>query len=368
MGPLLPWLILKSIPGLNNKAYLSLVEAFGSPQAVLKAAPAALERVNGISRQLATSIASYRPPAWIREELATVQRENYKIFTIQDGDYPCLLRHIADPPPVLYVKGTIHCHEPSVAIVGSRMATRYGLQVAESLARDLAQQGWTVVSGLAHGIDAAAHKGALKAGGRTIAILGTGINVIYPKNNKEIYDKIPQSGALVSEFFLDTEPKAHHFPVRNRIISGICYATVVVEAARRSGALITARLALEQGREVFAVPGNINSAASKGTHLLIRQGAILVENADQIISELAAQVEPGSLRAEADPAGSHKSMPVKLESEEKKVYELIDVYPIHIDEIANQCSLDPGRLAAVLMQLELKGIIARSPGKYFQRV
>ncbi len=365
----MPWLVLKNACGLNNRAYLRLLERFGSPQAVLEAPISDLYQVDGVTPKMAKAISrkTFHQRAYC--ELEKAERNNYSILTLHDADYPELLRHIADPPPVLYVYGKLLRHEPAVAVVGSRKATAYGMNSARKIAGGLAEHGWTIVSGLARGIDTAAHKAALKRGTRTIAILGTGLNVIYPKQNRQLFHEIPENGALVSEFFLDTEPRAHHFPVRNRIISGLCYGTVVVEASRRSGALITARLALEQGREVFAVPGSISSPASKGTHFLIRQGARLIENADQVTDELAAQIEPGVTppSTEGKPEGRDLPATIELNSLEKEILELIGPDPVHIDAIAGRTDADPGLLAGTLLQLELKGLVLQRPGKFFQR-
>ncbi len=365
----LPWLALKSVPGLTNQAYLRLLERFGSPAAVLKAPAADLVQAGGISGKLAKIIAGYKCPGWVYAELEAIEKKNYTLLTLHDPDYPDLLRHIADPPPVLYIRGKLYPRQPSVAVVGSRRATAYGLNATRKIAGELAEHGWTIVSGMARGIDTAAHKAALAAGKRTIAVLGTGLNVIYPRQNAKLYNEIAESGALVSEFFLDTEPRGHHFPVRNRIISGLCYATVVVEAARRSGALITARLALEQGREVFAVPGSIDSATSRGPHFLIRQGAHLVENAHQVTDELADQLDPGLIEAAPGikPGAGNKPAGIELSAAERKILELIGPEPVHIDEIATGTDTGPGQLASILLQLELKGAVVQRPGKFFQR-
>ncbi len=369
MGSLLPWLSLKSVPGLTNQAYLGLLEHFGSPSAVLEAPAADLVKAKAVSTKLADAIARHSCPGWVYAELEAVEKQNYTILTLDDPGYPRLLRHIADPPPVLYVRGKLCPRQPSVAVVGSRKATSYGLNAARKIAGGLAEHGWTIVSGMALGIDSAAHKAALAAGKETIAVLGTGLDVIYPRQNAKLYNEIAESGALVSEFFLDTEPRGHHFPVRNRIISGLCYGTVVVEAARRSGALITARLALEQGRDVFAVPGSIESPSSRGTNFLIRQGAHLVENADQVTAELADQLDCGLVRTtpEVKSGTGKKTDVVELSAAERKILDLIGAEPVHIDEIAVKTDAGTGELASILLHLELKGAVVQRPGKFFQR-
>ncbi|MCP4715769.1 MAG: DNA-protecting protein DprA, partial [Deltaproteobacteria bacterium] len=276
------------------------------------------------------------------------------IVTVASSEYPELLRQVYDPPPFLYVKGKLHHDDRNaVAIVGSRNASEYGLRVAESLSRDLVRCGLTVVSGLARGIDARAHAAALSGGGRTIAVLGCGVDVVYPPELKRLYAAIAEQGALVSEYAPGTRPLSYHFPARNRIISGMCRGVAVVEASPKSGSLITARLAAEQGREVFAVPGNVYSYKTRGTHMLLKSGAKLVDDVRDIVEELRL---PVIVDAAVD---------MNLGADEQSVFSSIDGDPVHVDEILERSGLAAGRLAAVLLELELNGLIKQMPGKRY---
>ena len=285
---------------------------------------------------------------------------------MNDPDYPELLLQIPDPPPFLYLYGRLEQKASAIAVVGSRMATRYGVSVARRLSADLAACGLTVVSGMARGIDTAAHDGALLGGGRTIAVLGSGLDRIYPTENQRLARKIGQNGAVISEFPLLTEPEPHNFPVRNRIISGMCYGTVIVEATKKSGSLITARLANEQNREVFAVPGSIQSFKSTGTHTLIKQGAKLVENAQDVLEEIAGAVFLNNTQNDIRPRPANE--PIELTPEENVVYRNLDPYPVHIDDLGRKTAIAPGKLSSLLLALELKGMVEQLPGKFFTKV
>lgn len=351
------WLTLKSVPGIGNVLCMRLIRRFGSPENVLKASEDQLQQV--VAPKLAATIARYTPPDWIGREIEQVARKGYRIITIEDGNYPELLRHIPDPPPVLYLFGRIDDIPCPIAVVGSRNATTYGRNATHRLCTQLAQRGATVVSGMARGIDTAAHQGALAGGGRTIAVLGSGLDRPYPPENLKLFHQIAENGCVVTEFPLTAEPEPHHFPLRNRIISGMTMGTVVAEAARKSGSLITARQALEQNREVFAVPGSIHAATAKGTHDLIKQGAKLVENADDILEEIAPQLPPHE-------SPSPETRPqVALSDQEATVFAVMEAYPQHIDTLAQRLNMEMGRLTSILFQLELKGAILQEPGKYF---
>jgi DNA processing protein len=252
----------------------------------------------------------------------------------------------------------------NIAVVGSRNATAYGITTTKRLSADLASLGLTVTSGMARGIDTAAHQGTLSAGGRTIAVLGSGLENIYPAVNKSLFKRISERGAVVSEFSLSTKPEAHNFPRRNRIISGMSLGTVVVEATKKSGSLITARLAAEQNREVFAVPGSIQSFKSTGTHTLIKQGAKLVENAQDIVEELAPMLRYNQVAGHTQ-SETGQDAPVLLTDEERQVYEALGSYPVHIDDLARSVALGPGRLSSILLKLELNGLVQQAPGKFF---
>jgi DNA processing protein len=271
-----------------------------------------------------------------------------------------LLRQIPDPPPFLYVYGTLPATALNLAVVGSRNATEYGLSTTRRLCTDLVKHDATIVSGMARGVDTAAHAGAIAAGGRTVSVLGSGLDRIYPRENERLFHQIAENGAVVSEFSLGTGPDAHHFPARNRIISGMCHGTVVVEATGRSGSLITARLAADQGRDVFAVPGNIHSFKSVGTHTLIKEGAKLVAHAWDVLDEFPF-VEAGH-RTEPPPAASTHP---PLTDTEAMIMDSLDAEPIHIDDLARKSGLPTGRLSGFLLQLELKGLVTQSPGKRF---
>jgi len=284
---------------------------------------------------------------------------------LTDEGYPTNLKYIYDPPPALYIKGNIIPQDNiAIAIVGSRQASYYGLKNAQELAFELAAKGITIISGLARGVDSAAHRGALKAGGRTIAVLGSGLNMIYPVENKGLAEEISQNGAVISEFSQDTPPHRQNFPRRNRIISGLSLGVLVVEAAKRSGALITVGFALEQGREVFALPGKIDSFTSQGTHDLIKQGAKLVESTEDIIEEL----EPlRSCQINQARSESKTKIEPNLPEEEKQVYSCLSCEPLHIDELAQKVNLSYGRLLTCLLKLEYKKLVKELPGKAFVR-
>ncbi len=364
MENILPWFTLKSVPGLGNLLFKRLLDHFGSPQAVLNAKPDDLIRVEGISGRIGRAIGQQRTPDWVFRVFEEVDRKGYRIITQAHPEYPSLLKHIPDPPPLLFVYGRLEADAACIAVVGSRRCTSYGKNTTDRLCRDLAAAGVIVVSGMARGIDTAAHKGALAAGGRTVAVLGTGLNRIYPPENLKLYHQIAENGAVISEFELDAKPEPHHFPRRNRIISGMSLGTVIVEAAQRSGSLITARLAAEQGRDVFAVPGSIHAVTARGTHALIRQGAKLVENTVDILEEFNAY----GLHSESQAVKPRKpAAGPSLSESEMQVFQSIGPYPAHIDDLKSRIGLDSARLNAILFQLELKGLICQEPGKFFVR-
>ncbi|MBN2097071.1 MAG: DNA-processing protein DprA [Candidatus Omnitrophica bacterium] len=294
------------------------------------------------------------------------RKDNFITLSLSDQGYPANLKYIYDPPQTLYVQGKLFPQDNiAIAIVGSRRATYYGLNNAENLAFELAALGITIVSGLARGVDSAAHKGALKAGGRTIAVLGSGLNVIYPAENQELAEEIARHGAVISEFTPDTGPQRYNFPRRNRIISGLSLGIVVVEAAKKSGALITAYSALDQGREVFALPGKVDSFTSRGTHDLIKQGAKLVDSTQDILEEL----EP--LLAAYTKEHQDKEQPTiqpNLTEEENSVYSCLSSEALQVDEIMQKTNFSYGRLSTALLKLEYKKLIKQLPGKTFMRL
>jgi DNA processing protein len=299
-----------------------------------------------------------------QKEIDRGRKKGYSLLTLEDVEYPAYLREIFDPPGVLYCAGDLEALQgPAVAIVGTRTPSPYGRAVAEKLAEDLASRGVVIVSGLALGIDSIAHWGALKTG-RTVAVLGSGMDNIYPRENRKLFQKIAENGAVVSEFPLDAPPFAAHFPRRNRIISGLARAVIVVEAAAKSGSLITARMALEQNREVMAVPGNVTSDMSKGTNGLIKTGAKLVEGWEDVAEEL-----PSPLREKLLGQRTGETQPLPLMTEqEAEIYRLLKTDELtHIDELLDTITCSVSELLALLLNLEIKGLILQSPGKYFQR-
>ena len=288
-----------------------------------------------------------------------------KLIALADDGYPAWLRAIPDPPAVLYCDGRIEPRDrQAVAIVGARKATPYGLQATETLARELSGAGFTIVSGLARGIDAAAHRAALEAGGRTIAVLGCGLDVNYPPEHGRLREEIAASGAVLTEFPAGTQPKPSHFPQRNRIISGLSLGVVVVEAAEDSGSLITARLALEQGREVFAVPGSIDAPLSRGPHGLLKQGAKLVETVDDVIEELLPQLDT-AVAPKRRPGFSKAAEVPNLSPEERLLLEQMTRDPLHLDDLTERSGLTPAGVAGILLGLELKGVVRQLPGQRY---
>ncbi len=351
------WFALKTVPHVGNVTFRRLLERFEDPENVFRASAAELGSVKGMHSCSVSSITGRACMAEAEQECEAVARAGVRIVPFLSLEYPKTLLEVPDHPPFLYVKGSLRGEELSVAIVGSRRASTYGLTTAEKMARQLSAQDITIVSGMARGIDTAAHRGALKGGGRSIGVLGCGIDVVYPGENRQLFAEIPENGALVSEFPMGTEPRAENFPRRNRIISGISRGVLVVEAAENSGSLITAQYALEQGREVFAVPGNIHYGSSRGSNRLIKQGAKLVEGIEDILEEL-----PLRGRAINPPASPVKQA---LSPQEAYVYTLLAANPLHIDDIIAKSALTAGEVSAILLRLELNGMITQLPGMYF---
>ncbi len=358
METLLPWFTLKSAPGIGNHLFKRLIHRFKSPECVINASYEDLLQVEGLNHRLASAIKQHKPSDSIKTEIDRAVKKGYTLVTMTDPDYPPLLREIPDPPPFLYVCGRLDQTKRTISVVGSRNATSYGIVTTKRLSKHLAEKNFTVVSGMARGIDTAAHIGALLGRGKTIAVLGSGLDRIYPAENRKLFEEIAQNGAVISEFPIKTEPEAHNFPTRNRIISGISLGTVIVEATKKSGSLITARLAAEQNREVFAIPGNIHSFKSVGTHNLIKQGAKLVEHAQDILEEL-----PFEMHDEGQSPVRKKQ--VLLSTDETSVFQALEPYPIHIDDLVRKIGIDAGKLSSILLNLELKGVVEQAPGKRF---
>ncbi|MBN1625836.1 MAG: DNA-processing protein DprA [Deltaproteobacteria bacterium] len=357
------WLALAMIQGLGNIAIKRLLERFREPEMIFKASLAELCEVEGIREEIARSIVKKRYSGDPERELIKAEDQGVRIITYNDPEYPVLLREIHDPPVVLYIKGKdIPGNRTFIAVVGSRNSTSYGQKAAEKIGQGLARRGLGVVSGMARGIDSSSHWGCLEGKGITIAVLGTGIDVVYPTSNRRLYDQIAEKGVIISEFPMGSPPVPNNFPIRNRIISGLCRGTVIVEATKNSGSLITASLALEQGRELFAVPGSINSFKSTGCHYLIKQGACLIENADDILEALGMNY-PSVPKTDT----FREMMPEGMDDAESELYNIIGDYPVHIDQIARDGRMNPGEVSSLLMKMELKGLIRQLPGKMFVR-
>ncbi len=363
----LPWFILREIPGLSNRLLKQIIRTFTTPEAAFNADQNALCAVKGLgpkSRQILATHRAYKEKA--QATLSQVKNAGYNIVTLSDHHYPALLKEIPDPPLFLTYTGTLDNNAPCISIVGSRKATRYGMDTAAYLARCLSGWGFNVVSGMALGIDTAAHNGALQSpGGQTTAVLGSGLNNIYPRRNLGLSRKISCRGAVISEFSPNTPPLPGYFPMRNRIIAGMSVGTIVVEAAEKSGSLITARLAGEYNREVFAVPGSIRSHTSRGTHALIRQGAKLIETENDIIDELGHFVHT-AIKKNA-PSSQKKNKTPDMDKPHSFIYNLLDSYPVHIDDISTETGLDSQTTAAALLDMELSGLILRHPGNYYSK-
>ena len=375
---------LNMISGIGSQRLKKLLEACGSASKVLLASGEKLRKIEGIGNKITQEITGFRFEN-LKKELALAKKLNLRIITLEDKEYPANLKNIYDPPICLYLKGKLSQEDTlSLAIEGSRRASFYGLSCAEKFAFALAELGISIVSGLARGIDTQAHKGALKAKGRTIAVLGSGLNCIYPLENKKLTEEISAQGAVISEFPLNAKPLAQNFPRRNRVISGLSLAVIVVEAARNSGALITADFALEQGRDVFAVPGKVDSATSFGTNQLIKQGAKLTDSVEDILEELkpglkefakaqtlAYSVEriadSKELNAKRFSASAQEAALNRLGDEERLVYNLLTDKPRYADELIEETGLSAAKTVSMLSRLEMQGIIQQLPGKMFIR-
>ncbi len=357
---------LALLPGVGPRLRKALLDAFGTPTAMFDATGARLRGVPGIGRKLSETILQAREQVPVAETLELCQQHGLTLLTDADDSYPRLLRETYDPPGVLFLRGELSPRDAvSVAIVGTRHATQYGLRMAERLGAGLARAGFTVVSGLARGIDAAAHQGALEAGGRTLAILGSGVLNIYPPEHKQLAGRVAQSGAVISEYHPRATPIPGVFPQRNRIISALSLGTVVVEGALGSGALITARHAMEQGREVFAVPGQADNPVAQGCHRLIRDGARLVETVQDILDELGPLVEPS-----VQPTGEVVRHPAELllNAQEQQVLQAIDGTATSVDTVITKSGLPVHQVLATLSVLEMRRLIRRGSGTSVQRI
>jgi DNA processing protein len=370
------WIALNMTPGVGPRSAARLLEKFGSAEAVFGAPRSELERLRLRPETIESIVLRDRHEEAEREIGRLREVRGADVLVLDDGTYPALLRETPDPPVTLYVRGAwAECLEaPCVALVGSRRCSAYGQNVTLMLARELAARGLTVVSGLARGIDAAAHRGALEAGGRTVGVLGTGIDQIYPRDHRRLAEEmLARGGALVTQFPLGTPPAPENFPYRNRIISGLSLGVVVIEASELSGSLITARLALEQGREVFAVPGNITNRNSFGTNYLIKSaGAKLVQAWQDVAAELppevAARLLPPEPKEGRRAEASEPNLPAGLTGDERALLRLLRTdEPAHVDALAAASGLALGELAGLLLGLELRDLVRQLPGKCFVR-
>jgi DNA processing protein len=357
--------LLSLVPGVGPRTRKSLLARFGTSTAILDASASALRDVSGVGPKLSQAIARAREEFDVTAELELARRHNVTVMTDTHAAYPRALHEIHDPPDVLYVRGEIlPVDAMAIAIVGSRHATHYGLAIAAKLAESLARTGLTVVSGLARGIDAAAHRGALAAGGRTIAVLGSGVLNIYPPEHGDLAKQVAEAGAVVSESPLRGAPLSGSFPQRNRIISGISMGVIVVEAAVQSGALITARHAMEQGREVFAVPGRVDNRMSRGCHALIRDGAKLVETADDVLEELGPLV---AKTGDIDGREIHHPAELLLNPQEQQVLDAIRSEATDLDDVVTTCGLPVHQVLATVSVLEMRRLVKRVSGNRLLR-
>lgn len=360
------WLQLLLVPGIGPRYFSMLIKHFGSPSRVISASENELLSLPKMNDKLVKSIKTSKNEKEIENQIKLIEKYNVNVLTLNDRAYPKRLKEIYDPPPLLFVRGKIKTEdEKAIAIVGSRNATMYGKLITQKFSKELCARGITVISGMARGIDAEAHISAILSKGRTIAVLGCGVDVVYPSEHKSLMEQIIESGAIVSEFLMGSEPARENFPVRNRIISGMSFGVIVVEAGNKSGALITAQYAIEQNREVFAVPGNVNARTSKGTNQLIKQGAKLVENIEDVFDEL--QFLNQSINTDKS-LSKQENLPFPLSDEEKKILESLSYNPIHIDTLLEQCNLPVSNILSILTSLELKGVITQLPGKMFVRL
>lgn len=401
MASLKYWVWLSSLPGIGALSANRLLDRFGSPEQVFFAEEKEYGELYGLRKSEIAAL-SEKNLLGARKILDDCEEYGYRIITINDGEYPTRLRNIADPPIVLYVRGRLPVidEEAAIAVVGTRGCTPYGIKAAERMGYELSRHGCLVVSGLARGIDTAAAKGALRAGGRVVGVIGSGLDIIYPPENKQLYDDVVTIGAIISEYPPGMSVAAEHFPQRNRIMSGISVGVTVIEAPRKSGALITATHALDQGRDVYALPGNVDSPACEGSNHLLREGAVLVTSGSEIAEEYAAlfpdKIQVNRKKVTLDAMQTEKLISrvidekrnnsTKKEIDNEKTVEYIDLVQLkehlsedefkvissigpntlHIDDIIAACSLGAGVVLSALTMLELDGYIEQTKGKYFK--
>lgn len=364
------WLLLQAIDGVGDRTLLKLVQACGSPAHALVASLEDLTQRVGCSPELAEAVR--RGPGievrhLIDRQVKLVDRLGVHVVTLTDPAYPARLKTIHDPPPLLYCTGALREQDGmAVAVVGGRTATAAGRAITEEIAQELARGGWTIVSGMARGIDAAAHRGALAGQGRTIAVLGCGVDQTYPPEHDQLRRQIEEHGAILAELPMGSSPQSHHFPRRNRIISGLSVGVLVAEAAMNSGSLITAKLALEQGRDVFAIPGSVKEARCRGSNGLIKEGAKLVDCAADMLEELLPQVEL-SLRARAIAGERVLPVPIELGPDDQRIYAVLSHEAQSVDAVIEQTGLSAAQVTAAMLTLELRGYVRQLPGPHYLR-
>jgi len=367
----LPWLALRLTSGLGARLAGKLLRQFGSPEEIFRASLTELEacQLPVAAAQAVFSKAAFRDA---QKELALVRKAGCQLIHWEETEYPKRLLEIYDPPPLLYVRGNVQVlNRHAISIVGTRRPTPYGNQIAERLARDLAEHGLIVASGLARGIDSSAHRGACAASrGGTVGVLGSGIDVVYPKENRKLFEEVEKRGVIITEFPMGTYPAPENFPVRNRMVAGMALGVIVVQGAQYSGSLITSRLAMEFGREVYGVPGNITEPVSFAPNQLIKQGAKLVSGWEDVVEELPTEVRAELFPVEATTQEERASLfETNLSPVEKRLFDLIRIEePIHVDELVETTGLTSSETLATLCEMEMRGIIRQMPGKQFVRV
>lgn len=370
---LIDWLRLVLTPEIGPRRGKKLLERFKTPKGILEAPLDDIAEVENIGREIARKIVEGRKRIDLDRQIKLIEKNNVTLIPLDSASYPVNLKSIFDPPLLLFVKGEILPQDYfSIAIVGTRMSSFYGRSMTEKLSGQLAEKGFTIVSGGARGIDTSSHRAALRMKGRTLAVLGCGLDITYPSENKKLFAEIAEKGALISEFPLFTKPDKGNFPMRNRIISGLSLGVVVIEAPQKSGALITVTHALEQGREVFSVPGKADSFVSKGTNQLLREGAKLVENAEDIIEELEPILKSKINELKVNQSGPAEKKQIltepDLSEEESKLYNLLSSDPLDLDDIIDKSRLPVSAASSLLTRLELRKLVKQFPGKQFARV
>ena len=361
-------LILNAMPGIGNRRLLKAIKYYGSATNIFGKSGEELRLEGVLDKKNIENLSIFNKEEFLKKEKDLMERYGVDIITIDEDQYPTMLRQIEDAPVVLYIRGNLPDLNLVYAIVGSRYASMYGRSIADNFAFKLAQCGVTIISGLAKGIDAAAHRGTLRAFGKTIGVLGCGLMRVYPRENADLYKNVLKEGCIISEFPMEAEPLPYHFPRRNRIVSGLSKGVIVVEAAKKSGALITADFALEQNRDVFAVPGKIDNCVSMGVNDLIKQGAKMVTCVEDILEDIVLDIKADFKDKEEPPSLHSKDLSNSLTENEKSVYNHILDDPVHIDFVLNKCIVQGVSLVSgILLKLEMKGLIKQLPGKLFVR-